>query len=40
MREEVDKELGITDEAAGDDFFSSLSDYTERFKKKHGDVDL
>ena len=42
MKEEVERELGIggEEETASQSFFSEIGQYTERFKKKHGEVEL
>jgi len=46
MKADVNRELGIPnadeegEETASQSFFGELSKYTERFKRKHGEVDL
>ena len=42
MKEEVDKELGIVEGevTASGSFFAELGAFTERFKRKHGDVNI
>ena len=42
MKEEVERELGIgaEEETASQTFFSEIGQYTERFKKRHGEVEL